>query len=223
MKNKKLKTMVVSLTLAALVGAGATLAYLTDDAGTLTNKFTFTEKGINIKLDEAKVGEDNKALESGERVDATGEQEYKNLLPNMLIDKDPTVTVEENSVNSNVFVSVTNANVEANLKINDFSSAWKEIDPADYELTAAPNTKYYVYDGAKGTGTIEADDAFKVVPATAAGQQIVLEDVFTQVQVGNVTGTVTFSDIVIKAAAVQADSCSDGEAAATALGMLGAE
>lgn len=74
------------LVLASVMG---TLAYLTDD-DTVVN--TFTVGNVQIKLDEAPVGEDGKEI-SGDRVK---ENKY-HLLPGQTYDKDPMVTVLEGS------------------------------------------------------------------------------------------------------------------------------
>lgn len=222
MKNKKVVSMCAALGLVAVVGVGGTLAYLSDNTGKLTNKFTFTDQGINITLDEAKIDAKNQAVASGDRISAGGEQEYKDVLPNMLMDKDPTVTVEENSEECNVFVSVTNANSDDTLKITDLdTSSWEKIAPADYHYTAAANTEYYVYKGSKANGTVESGDSFSVVATSE--DDVILEDVFQHVQAGTgVNSETVFSDIVVKAAAVQADNATDTDAAKTALGLLGA-
>ncbi len=218
MKKKSLVTMVGALALVGALGVGATLAYMSASSE-VRNTFTFTEAGIAIALDEAVVDDNNKA--TNERTSEG--QDYDNIIPGMVIDKDPTVTVKASSLNCNVFVSVENANAEAVLAIDDLNTtAWAEVDPATYGLTAAANTVYYVYQGAKATGDVETGDSFKVVAKSAA--DAVLEDVFETVSVGTqVNAETTFADIVIKAAAVQADSCADADAAKTALGMLGAK
>lgn len=221
MNKKKLITMLTALALVGAIGVGATLAYLSDKTAELTNTFKFAENGIGIELDEATIGDDNKAVDhDNDRTPAGGGQTYDNIIPGMEMDKDPTVTITANSLNCNVFVSVKNANAEEVLKINDFNAkAWAEVNPADYGLKAADNTKYYVYQGEKATGTVEENDSFKVVPN--ATTDTVLEDVFQTLTVGtDVTADTTFTDIVIKAAAVQADSCADNDAAKTALEML---
>lgn len=219
MKNKRMVSMCAALGLVAVVGVGGTLAYLSAQTGTLTNKFTFTDQGINITLDEAKIDEKNQA--TTERVEAGKTQVYNNVLPNMIMDKDPTVTVLQDSLNCNVFVSVENANTQ--LRIVDLNrTAWTEItDLAQYGYTPDENTKYYVYSGTKANGTPEVGDEFKVVPSNIG--ITTLESVFTKVQAANDLSSKTeFSDIVVKAAAVQADSATDEDAAKTALGMLGA-
>lgn len=241
MNKKKLITMLTALALVGAIGVGATLAYLSDKTAELTNTFKFAENGIGIELDEAKIGDDNKALPAGEdgeepRVDAGETQEYKNIIPGMIMDKDPTVTITADSLNCNVFVSVKNANAEAVLKINDLNEkAWLVVNPSTYGLKAAANTTYYVYQGEKATGTIESGDTFKVVSTKAFNEDgeeisvdVKLEDVFQTLTVGTDVkqvldeegNDITFSAIVIKAAAVQADSCSDDDAAKTALEML---
>lgn len=217
MKKKSLVAMMGALALVGALGAGATLAYMsaTDE---VRNTFTFTEAGIAIVLDEAVVDENNKAT-----AERTSEgQDYENIIPGMVIDKDPTVTVKASSLNCNVFVSVENANAATVLAIDDLNTtAWAVVNPATYGLTAADNTTYYVYQGTKATGTPETGDSFSVVAKSAA--DVVLEDVFQTVSVGtSVSEETDFEDIVIKAAAVQADSCADADAAKTALGMLGA-
>ena len=233
MNKKKLITMLTALALVGAIGVGATLAYLSDKTAELTNTFKFAENGIGIELDEATIGDDNKAKDhDNDRTPAGGGQTYDNIIPGMEMDKDPTVTITANSLNCNVFVSVKNANEEDVLKINGAEgtdawtegvwadgAAWAVVDPATYGLKAADNTKYYVYQGTKATGTVETGDAFKVVPTSA--NPTVLEDVFQTLTVGKtVTAETKFENIVIKAAAVQADSCVDDEAAKTALEML---
>lgn len=223
MKNKKVASMCVALGLVAVVGVGGTLAYLSANTGDLTNTFTFTDESISIKLDEAKIGADNKAVASGDRVDAGNTQAYGDVLPNMVMDKDPTVTVNPKSEECNVFVSVVNSNNSSNLNITDLNTnAWQEIDPSNFGYTAADNTKYYVYKGAKSTSTeIEEEDQFGVIATSV--DPVVLEDVFEHVQAGsNLTKETTLSPIVVKAAAVQSDSVTDEIAAQTALGLLGA-
>lgn len=208
--NKKLKTTGISLLLVGVVGVGATLAYLSDNTGPLTNKFTFTDKNIDIKLDEVIVDDDNKPTSDRTEIG----QSYKKLVPAQIVEKDPTVTVLANSSNCNVFVSVTNPNGDK-LKITDLNSeAWQKL-----ETDQTDQTIYYVYKGEKATGIKDANDELGVVPTSDKAQ--VLEDVFEHVQVGaNVQLGTTFDDIVIKAAAVQADSVTDAEATKTALDLL---
>ena len=87
MKKKQLFTMVGSLALVGAIGAGATLAYLSDTEGQLTNTFTMGES-INIFLDE----KNNDSTSDDKRVEKGNN--YVDVLPGVPVFKDPTVTVE---------------------------------------------------------------------------------------------------------------------------------
>lgn len=178
----KKKNLFVSLGLVATLGVGATLAYLSDSAGELTNTFTFTQNGIDITLEEHQV-----ELKDGNYVETENETDkgntYAELLPNMMLDKDPHVTVKADSVNCYVVVSVKNANDK--LKITD-------INETDYKLIETDgDTKYYQYNNI----------------VTTSDKDQTLVDIFQHVQVASDANKDTdFTDIVIKAAAVQADN-----------------
>lgn len=90
----KTKTRALLLTLCAVLLVAAsvfgTMAYLTSD-DSVTN--TFTVGSVDIKLDEAKVGENGKKVTPEERV----KENAYHLLPGHEYDKDPTVTVLEGS------------------------------------------------------------------------------------------------------------------------------
>ena len=49
MKKKNFLTILLSLALVAVIGVGATLAYLTDNTQTVNNKFTFDDIEITLK------------------------------------------------------------------------------------------------------------------------------------------------------------------------------
>lgn len=103
MKTAK-KAMLMTLCAIILVVATVfgTMAYLTS---TDTVENTFTVGNVAIKLDEAKVGTDGKAL-TGADATRVKENSYK-LLPGHVYDKDPTVTVLANSEESYVKMTVT--------------------------------------------------------------------------------------------------------------------
>lgn len=105
---KKTKAILMALCAVLLVAASVmgTLAYLTS-TDTVTN--TFTVGNVQIKLDEAKVDGNGKALADGTRwhpTDNDPKQEY-HLLPGHTYDKDPTVTVLKGSDKSYVRMLVT--------------------------------------------------------------------------------------------------------------------
>ena len=105
---KKSKAILMALCAVLLVAASVmgTLAYLTS-TDTVVN--TFTVGNVQIKLDEAKVDANGKALASGARWHPTEndpEQEY-HLLPGHTYNKDPMVTVKAGSDKSYVRMLVT--------------------------------------------------------------------------------------------------------------------
>ncbi len=99
--KKKIVSVCLVVCLLATAIIGTTLAYFTDTAE-VTN--TFTVGNVDITLDEAKVGEDGQALDSGER---TTENKY-HLYPGKSYDKDPTITVADGSEDCYLFVKVVN-------------------------------------------------------------------------------------------------------------------
>lgn len=100
--KKTSKALLLTICAVLLVAASVmgTMAYLTS-----TDKVqnTFTVGKVAIKLDEAKVDANGKAVEPAVRVQAN---EYK-LLPGHTYTKDPTVTVLKDSVESYVRLKVT--------------------------------------------------------------------------------------------------------------------
>jgi len=90
MNKKSLLMMMVTICLIAVVGVGATLAYLTDSTDVLKNTFTFGKVDINL---------DEPSFEEDKTVDG--------IVPGQVIPKDPTVTVEAGSVESYVFMKVS--------------------------------------------------------------------------------------------------------------------
>lgn len=103
MKTGK-KALLLALCAVLLVAATVmgTMAYLTA-SDTVTN--TFTVGKVAIKLDEAKVGTDGKAL-TDDKAERVKENNYK-LMPGHVYDKDPTVTVLSGSEESYVRLRVT--------------------------------------------------------------------------------------------------------------------
>ena len=107
MKTKS-KALLLTLCAVLLVAASVmgTMAYLTSNEEVVN---TFTVGSVNIKLDEAKVDDDGKAVAGADRVKAN---EYK-LLPGLTYTKDPTVTVLDGSEESYVRMKVTFNNASA--------------------------------------------------------------------------------------------------------------
>ena len=158
--SKKILALAMSIAVVASIAAAGTLAYLTGN-GSVTNTFNVGTKGqVSITLDEAKVDETGKAIANADRVT---ENDYENMLPGQVLDKDPTVHVQANSAASYVFVEILNSMADAStLDIN--TDAWKAVDGRD---------GVYQYVG------IKAENG--VVPAT--DEIVSLEAVFNTVTI----------------------------------------
>ena len=101
--KKKILVICLIIALLAIAVTGATLAYFTDtDAQTNT----FIAGKVGILLDETKVRADEKdnLVSTGERT--SDGQSYK-LHPGIEVDKDPTITVDEDSLPAYVAAIVT--------------------------------------------------------------------------------------------------------------------
>lgn len=97
MKKKSLITMSAALSLVAVVGIGATLAYLSDTTEVVTN--TFTVGNVAITLDETDI--------DGNVGDRTDEgNDYTNIQPGDVLTKDPVVHLTEGSEEAYVFIKV---------------------------------------------------------------------------------------------------------------------
>lgn len=175
---KRVLPVVALVLVVALASIGGTIAWLTDKTDEVKN--TFTVGNINITLDEAKVGDDGKALtgESAERVKANS---YK-LVPGNTYDKDPTVTVKLNSENCYLFVKFEEVNNPSTYltytsTLTD-ANGWTQGDG-----TAIPANVWYRTVGFSGNDqswkllagdsiVVKADDVTKANVETAAKAEL---------------------------------------------------
>ena len=210
MKTAK-KAMLMTLCAIILVVATVfgTMAYLTS-TDEVNN--TFTVGNVAIKLDEAKVGTDGKAL-TGADATRVKENSYK-LLPGHVYDKDPTVTVlagsEESYVKMTVTVNKANeldaifAPGGANLtSIFGGYDATNWIDKGSTK-DADNNTRTYEF---WYKGTVSAGDA-----------DVALDALFDTITVpGSITkedlATIKGMTITVNAYAIQADGFANADAA----------
>ncbi|MCR5641201.1 MAG: SipW-dependent-type signal peptide-containing protein [Lachnospiraceae bacterium] len=192
MKNGKLVATLGAVALVAAVGVGSTLAYLTDETGTVTNTFTLG----NVTFDEDMAGglaENPVALnEDGKYVISDTEEwvtsnEYEKVTPNETVAKNPTAFVDADSENAWLFVRVSNS---ADYQAIDFDDAF----------TVVATTANYT-------------DLRLTEEAVAGGQY----EIFNQVTVADLENGAELDDITIKAALIQAE----GVTAADAYGMAG--
>ena len=149
MKTGK-KALLLALCAVLLVAATVmgTMAYLTA-SDSVEN--TFTVGNVAIKLDEAKVGTDGKAL-TGEQAARVDENSYK-LMPGHEYDKDPTVTVlsgsDESYIRLRVTVNFDKALTEEllGMKLDNifkgYSAKW--VREGDVKVDAAKKVLTYEY------------------------------------------------------------------------------
>ena len=176
MRKKSLLSMAAAVGMIALIGVGATFAYFSDTTEQLTNTFTLGK--VEIELAEPNW--------KGDKVD---------IVPGQSFDKDPTVTVAANSVNSYVFMNVDGLDeMPTYFSIDGISSEWKKVD----ENETLDLDGVYVYVGETGT---EAKIVEKSEEVTK------LPPLFTKVSYAAeaTEGSTTSFQIKVKAAAVQAE------------------
>ena len=186
----------VLLVVASVLG---TIAYLTSQDEV---KNTFTVGQVAIKLDEAKVTEDGKAVTPAERVK---ENRYK-LLPGHTYTKDPTVTVRSGSESSYIKMTVTFTMANELDAIfapdgADLTSIFKGYNPANWiakgnTKNTADNTRTYEFWYKDAVGAPTAD--------------VALDALFDSITVPNdITGeqlaTIQGMKITVNAYAIQAD------------------
>lgn len=212
MNKKNMVKMGLSLGLVGALGVGATLAMLTDKTHDLTNTFALSTKGINIILDEEDVTNPPQRTQTGNN--------YGELLSGDVRKKDPTVTVEKDSLNANIFVKVTNLNGNAlTYDVTNIGDGKQWLDvTADVDPAAPEGTKYYVY--MSGQGKKEEGDTYSVVATSTNDQK--LTPVFNEITVADFDNDTKpkLQNIVVRAAAVQADHVTDEEALAKAVELL---
>ena len=202
MKKKSLITMFLSLALVAVIGTGATLAYLSASSNTVTNTFTVG----NGYDDQDSLYVDELDLATAVIDDRTMiRNDYTEILPGDTLSKDPTVHFTQGP-DSYIFVKVTGMN-EATINnpaenvftyLNNMlgstaiTGAWEKIDG-----TLGLNG-VYVYQ-VNGNYKVSANDS--LVPLFKG---VTLNGNVNVAQFNALKGAI--SNITIKAAAVQFDN-----------------
>lgn len=206
-KMKKFALIAACAMLLVCVTIGATVAYLTADDKVVN---TFTVGTVNIKLDEAKVDTDGKAIEPEERVK---ENSYK-LLPGHTYDKDPTVTVLEGSEPSYIKMTVTFSKASELDAIfaptgAELTSIFNGYDAANWTYKgntkgAAANTRTYEFWYKETVGAPDAN-----VALDALFDSITVPGTITKEDLAKIEGMT----ITVNAYAIQADGFANADAA----------
>ena len=187
MKNKKLVSMVVSLSLVGLIGVGSTMAYLSSKTTTITNTFTVGNE-VAITLHETSIVDGQET--------AIGNN-YVGMMPGANVVKDPTVVVLADSSETYVYMEVIglDANALVGLKIDEIDSNWKKV-VADDKLDGV-----YVYK--------------TIVESDVADNH--LNPLFNEIGLNSdiTDNSFLISDITVRAAAIQSAGFAN-EVAATA-------
>lgn len=215
MKKKSLITMLLSLALVAIIGTGATLAYLSANSNKVINTFTVGsgyDEDNSLYVDEL----DLATTDINDDRTETGNA-YTDILPGDTVSKDPTVHFTQGP-DSYIFVKVTGMN---SATIND--SAENVFTYLNNMLGETATTGgWEKIDGSTGLNGVyvyHVDNNYKV----AAGTTLV--PLFTGVTLNSDVDQTQFnklkdndtvkgiSDITIQAAAVQFDNVADKTAA----------
>lgn len=133
MKKRKIMMSVMSAALVGVVAIGGTLAYMSDKSNQVTNTFNLgsgyeedDDDHIGLWLDEVDITNPESRTEIG--------NEYKELLPGSVVEKDPTFHLTAGSTDSYVFAQVTG--VDAMIKAGYFFTVEGPEKLADPESSA---------------------------------------------------------------------------------------
>lgn len=200
MKKTKLLTTLGAVALIGAIGVGSTFAYLTSETDAVTNTFTIGD--VQITLDEEDITKND-----GSRTE-TGNA-YTNLKPAETVEKDPTVHVAVNSVESYVFMTVEGLEYETDYlqsnyyKTNEINAKWVHVGK-----------------------DVNGDELFRYAEKVPAVEETTkdLEPLFTKVTLNSGitredTDAIAAANIVIKAYAIQTEGLNE-TTAAVALGLV---
>lgn len=204
MKKKSVLAVVLSLCLVAVVAIGATLALLSDKTNTVTNRFTVSQKGIDIDLKEpAWDGIDFGAVEAENPDDpALGINLAEDIVPGREIPKDPTV---KNTGNHDAWVAI-----ELEYLKEGAAAAFADI-------AVQADINFDTINWTEKTGSNKTVFYYNVPLAVDAETKTALFDTVT---INEELEEVFAFDIKITAYAVQAEGVADLAAAQTQLDAL---
>ena len=204
MKLKQILAIVLSVALVACISIAATVAYLTDTEEVVN---TFTVGRVDIKLDEEWVDYNPDDAVTSQPTERVTENTYK-LYPGKTYEKDPTITVQEDSEDCWLFVKVENGLVKGDLNIEAESE-----DGEDGYKTIADQMEENGWKLVDGTTDIYAYEERSV----SAGDKIVVFEYFkiaTHVDNGDLS-IYDNANITVTAYAIQAEGFDTAEDAWT--------
>lgn len=203
MNKKKLGMTIGSLALVGAIAVGGTLAYLTDQTDNVKNTFTI-DSNLDITLNELSVNHNS-------RTDAN---EYEDVIPNVPLFKDPTVTINNTDIDQYVFMAVQTSN---DVIINEIDKSWTEYT-SDGALDSNIKVYYQVYENGttsdaylnNATANIDGED----VDLKYAENSFQLKALFNYVTPSDKTypeggAAPTYQPILIRAATIQKDGVDD--------------
>lgn len=239
----KMKNMLIggmSLALVACISIGGTLAYLSDNTGTVQNKFQMVTNGIRLDLAEtADKGEGYTVYEAtyvGDEVVKDDEVEaektlnantaseidgflYEDIQPGASLKKKVQLSIGEldkTTVNSYVFAVVDNANSEEVMTLDINTTSWEAVATAD---DGARTLYAYV---AKDDGVTTATDSDGKTYVKEHDDSLALNPIFTKVDVADdAEAGVAMSDVRVSGYAYQADNVTFEEAKTAAMQAFG--
>ena len=183
-RQAKIRKMLLSLSMVlvlALAAVGGTIAWLTDETGTVTN--TFTVGNIDIELEETGTDKD-------------GNKSYK-MVPGTELEKDPTVTVKAGSEAAYVFVKVVkSANYDSYIS-SEIDEAWTLLETSEDKLTSI----YYLEQAA-----LTADNAADVEYEVLKDSTVTVRDGVTKEMMDAITNGAAKPTIAFTAYAIQSDN-----------------
>ena len=167
---KKTLTIVMAMVLVAAVAITGTLAYMSAQAGTVTNTFKFGS--MTIELDESKVDEKGQII-TGAGAMRVKENTYK-VTPGATVDKDPTVHVKGGSEKCYVYVSVQNNMLINGKEVASYTpnTGWTKIGE-----NTAEHTVVYKYNGVVDASSATQDLTSVFSQVTFNGNDITLANV----------------------------------------------
>lgn len=195
-KCKKLVAVGLILIVMAMLTVSPTISWLSSKSDTVVN--TFAGGAISIRLDEALVGTDGKAIKGDEAKRVTSNS-YK-YMAGATLDKDPTPTVLKGSEECYVFLCVENELTEM-FTMNYATESWLKVAEKDGKAVYAYSTK---------------------IDALESDEDIKLEPIFTTVTVSKDLTAEEISKLgerklSVTAYAVQTDSVSSKDAIDSAI------